>query len=80
MNPQRFAQCNIVMKAPEGMENCHDLHAAKIQYADGLPAVITAWRPTPEELVRINLGEPIWLSLIGETMQPAHIGLDSPFE
>ena len=80
MNPQRFAQCNTVMKAPSGMENCYDLHAARVVYPDGAPAVITAWRPTMEELVRINLGEPIWLSMIGETMQPVSIGLDSPFE
>ena len=79
MTPQRFAQCNIVMKAPAGMDNCCDVHACSTTW-NGQPVVITAWRPSPEELVKINLGEPVFLSLWGQTMQPALVTADNPFD
>jgi len=74
MNPQRFAESNIVMKAPAGMENCCDVHAFKDSQH-----VITAWRPTPEELVKINLGEPIWIGILGDSMPPVFVTADRPF-
>lgn len=74
MTPQNFPESNTVMLAPKGMENCVDIHA----FRDG-QQVITAWRPSPEELVKINMGEPIWLMLVGPTMQPALVTADYPF-
>ena len=61
MNPTRFAQCNIVMTSPSsGMDNCVNVHACKCKYSTGQPVVITAWVPNPEELVKINMGHPIY--------------------
>jgi hypothetical protein len=80
MNPIRFAQCNCVMLAPKDLPECYDLHTFKGQTPQGQAVVISAWKPTPEELVNINLGEPIWLFLWGEIMQPAAIVLDNPFD
>lgn len=76
MIPQRFAEANVVMKRPAGMteEECFDVVAYR-----GAGRVITCWRPTPEELVKLNLGEPVWLSLAGETMQPALVTVEYPF-
>lgn len=74
MNPQRFAHANCVMKAPKGMPECADVHS----FRDGLQ-VITAWRPTPEELVQINLGNPIWLYCVGKSMPPVALVMDDPF-
>lgn len=76
MIPQRFPESNTVMRRPAGMteEQCADIHA----YTNG-QQVITCWRPTPEELVKLNLGEPVWLSLMGPTMQPAHVTAHHPF-
>jgi len=55
MNPQRFAESNIVMTATPGEEDCcRDVHAFRSR-----DAIITCWRPTPEELVKLNLGEPV---------------------
>ena len=54
MTPQRFAQANTVMRRPPGWteEQCCDVHS----YVGPAPGfdhvVITAWRPSPEELVR----------------------------
>ena len=79
MNPQRFAESNTVMLAPHGMEECNNIHAWKGAWGQQ-PAVITAWRPTPEELVQINLGEPIYLGCCGTTMPPVFLIVGSPFE
>ena len=76
MIPQRFPEENIVMVRPQGWteEECSDIHAFK-----GSGWVITAWLPTPAELVKLNLGEPVYLMIKGETMQPANVTADSPF-
>lgn len=67
MIPQRFEKANCVMHKPENMteKECCDVHV----YHDD-KSVITCWKPTPEELVKINLGEPIWLWICGPTMPP----------
>lgn len=75
MIPQRFTRSNTVMLAPESMkETCCDVHAYR---GDGY--VITAWRPTPEELVKLNLGEPLWLGVAGETMPPVFLTAIDPW-
>lgn len=74
MTPQRFAESNIVMKAPDGMDNCADIHAHRSDNQ-----VVTAWRPTPTELVKINLGEPVWLIVWGAGMPPVCVTADNPF-
>ena len=80
MNPTRFAQCNIVMTAPKGMKDCVNVHACKCKYPNGSPVVITAWTPTPEELVKINLGHPIYLHIVGQSMPPVAVMVEDPFE
>lgn len=76
MIPQRFSEANSVRRAPPGMENCNDLHL----YSDA-EQCISAWRPTPEELVKINLGEPVFLWVImGGDMPPVALTVGSPFE
>lgn len=76
MNPVRFAEVNTVRTAPPGMDNCRDVHC----YAD-TTYCITAWRPTREELVRLNLGEPVYLGvLMGGKMPPVFLTVDSPFQ
>jgi len=78
MIPQRFIEANIVMAAPKGMENCVDVHACKTTCA-AHPVTITAWRPTPEELVKINLGEPIFLIVWMDGMPPVLVTVGNPF-
>lgn len=67
------------MAAPKGMDNCVDIHACKTD-CNGAPVIVTAWKPTPEELVKINLGEPVFLMLWGQTMQPALVTADNPWQ
>jgi hypothetical protein len=80
VTPQRFANSNVVVKAPEGMDNCNDVHAWVGQTPDGTACCITAWRPTREELVKLNLGEPLWLWCCGSSMPPVALSTDDPFE
>lgn len=72
MNPIRFTESNTVMHRPANMteEECADVHA----YADG-NIVVTAWTPTPEELVKLNLGEPVYLCVTGQTMPPVSLSI-----
>lgn len=79
MNPQRFPQANTVMLAPKGMDNCSDVHACRTECA-GAAVTVTAWRPSPEELVKINLGEPIFLMIWMQGMPPVLVTADNPFE
>lgn len=80
MNPIRFAQADKVFHAPPGMDNCCDIHAAVVQWSGGQTSVLTAWRPTPEELVRLNLGEPVFLMVSGQGMPPVALAVGNPLE
>jgi hypothetical protein len=55
-------------------EQCADVHA----WRDGRQ-VVTCWRPSPEELVKINLGEPVWLVIWGPAIPPVRVTADTPF-
>ena len=79
MIPQRFAQSNTVMLAPKGMDNCSDIHACRTK-CGAHPVTVTAWRPTPEELVKINLGEPVFLMVWMNGMPPVAVTVDNTFE
>lgn len=46
-----FPEATGIIRAPDGMKNCVDVHA----FANG-ECIITAWMPTPEEIVKINMG------------------------
>lgn len=77
MTPTPFGAANIIMRKPPDMteEECQDVHA----YSDGR-CVVTCWEPTAQERVRIAAGAPIYLMLLGRTMQPALLMLDPPYE
>ena len=36
---------------------------------------ISAWVPTPDELVRLNAGEPVYLSVWGNGHPPVYVGV-----
>lgn len=90
MTPQRFAESNIEFTKPENWtdEQCASIHGFvgeipgfKGNYADHrrTPVCVTAWRPTPDELVKLNLGEPVFLSIVGERQPPVILGVDNPW-
>lgn len=71
MDPVDFPESNSVMTAPEVM-NVHS-------YRDGQQC-ITCWKPSKSDLVRLCLGEPIWLHVVGAGMPPVAITVDNPFQ
>lgn len=71
MIASNFPQANILFGPPEGM---HENQVASVPAyqgkidrgsCDGLSLVVTAWRPTVQELVDLNAGAPVFLSFVG---------------
>lgn len=82
MIPQRFSQANKVFTGPKDMPSCADVHA----YMNDIviddvkrPVIITCWRPTPKELVLLNLGEPVYLSFYQNFLPPHSVQVESPW-
>jgi hypothetical protein len=84
MIAQRFPESNITFTKPEGWteRECADIAGFIGTYGGdkGKPVVLTAWKPTPEELVKLNLGEPLWLHLAYDRMVPVLLTTDHPWE
>lgn len=71
MIPADFPEANASFRAPVDLEEsqCATIPAYRGQVVggsvDGCDLVVVAWRPTHAELTRINLGLPIFLTVIG---------------
>ncbi|MES1977335.1 MAG: hypothetical protein V4451_04820 [Pseudomonadota bacterium] len=65
---------NRVLGAPKGWDQgqlpCNALPITDALW-DGVPAVLSFWTPDASDLVRINAGHPVVLSIVGQTMPPA---------
>lgn len=55
---------NFCYTAPEGMDNCQDLHV-RVTEEQGIRIITSAWFPTPDELKRMQAGQPIYLHVYG---------------
>lgn len=71
MTPIRFKEANRLFGPPPDLSDsqCNTIYAfqGKVEggSVDGAALVVTAWRPSAEELEAINKGAPIFLSVIG---------------
>lgn len=82
MYPSGFDESNAILNPPAGM-TADEVAALSIftgQSADGLPVVITCWKPTLEELLEISETGRVWLTVLGETMPPVALDGFSPFK
>lgn len=61
--------------APSDNPEVKPLGIRDIVYEGGIPAVMSAWMPSPEELKALNAGEPVYLSIFGTNMPPAFVGV-----
>lgn len=68
MIPGAIRGANLVLGAPDGMENCAALRARII---DG--TIVSAWMPTPDELARIAAGQPVFLHIHGGVHPPVSL-------
>lgn len=73
MTPTKHPNCNDVLKAPIGSENCEDLH---IQRDDD--SIWSFWRPSAEELAAIVMGGEIAVRVMENTYPPVWIGAMIP--
>lgn len=76
-----FDEANTVLGKPADMthEQCEAASVCRTQYDDGTPVVISCWKVTKEELEEIQRTGRVWLTIVGQTMPPAHVGGISPF-
>lgn len=69
--PVDFPGTNITFTKPAGWkdEDCADLKAM-VGVDEGLPFIITAWKPSKEDIEAINRGEPIYMKTHGAGFIP----------
>lgn len=70
MIPIDFPQTNTVLKSPPDLEgSCQEIRAYQGEVVggiwDGSQVVVTAWKPSPEELEELNNGGSVFLHVMG---------------
>lgn len=72
MLPIDFLGTNITFTKPAGWkdEDCSDLQAFLGIGEDGNHFVLTAWKPSKEDIDAINRGEPIYMKTTGAGFIP----------
>ena len=55
---------------------CNALAVTRTDW-DGVPAVVSFWTPTPEEIEAIKAGQPVMLSVVGNTMPPVALMVEA---
>lgn len=75
MLPIDFPGSNFTFTKPQGMtdEQCMSLRVFKGHDTEGNPVIISAWKPSYEDIKAINEGRPIWFSCRGLGMPPVSI-------
>lgn len=79
LHPASFEQSNAVFGPPIGKseEEVASLSAAIIQWGD-VPAVLSCWKPTEEQLEAIRRTGRLWLAIMGGTMPPVCLCSENP--
>ena len=79
MNRMQHPSNNDVLGAPEGWDQselpCNALPITRVDWG-GLPAVVSFWTPTPEEIEAIKAGQPVMLWVAGRSMPPVSLMVD----
>lgn len=75
--PDHFDEENNTLRKPPGWtdEQCMEIPA----HTNGTQ-VITCWRPTSQDRVRLAMGERVYLLVAGATMPPVALFVGSPWE
>lgn len=70
------ATYDVLDATPGGsIEDCTALVITRVQFPEGLEAVVSCWLPSAEELELLNLGMPIQLLVWGRTHSPVLMGV-----
>lgn len=76
MSPEHFVESNSMFGPPPELNESQRrtiyafVGSAQSGSVDGVPVIVTAWRPKPYELERINAGLPIFLTFCGDVLPP----------
>ncbi len=80
MFPAAFEHANQVFDAPPGMEaDCEPINACICKTSDGLPCIVTCWKPTEQELEEINRTKRVWVFIYSNGLPPHAVGGIDPF-
>lgn len=70
---------NAVLGAPAGWDQqalpCGALAVTRTDW-DGIPAVVSFWKPTVEELAALQAGQKVALWVAGQTMPPVALTVE----
>lgn len=70
MTPVPF-EGSVQINPPEGApDNIFPVHAVMDIDESGYPFIVTAWKPSYEDLQAINRGEPIYVKVLGGGLNP----------
>ncbi len=79
MNKHQHPSNNAVLGAPKGWDQgelaCSALPITRAEFG-GMPAVVSYWKPTAEELAVLAAGGSIELAILGRTMPPVMLAVD----
>ena len=71
---------NAVLGAPAGWDQrtlpCNALPITRTDW-DGVPAVVSFWKPTPAEIQATKAGPPVMLWVAGSTMPPVALMVEA---
>jgi hypothetical protein len=80
MRPTQHPSNNRVLGAPAGWNQselpCSAL-AITDMVVDGVPHVVSFWRPSEDELKALNNGGTVGLWIVGQTMPPAALTVEA---
>jgi len=82
MTPVEFTEANAKFGPPKDLEEtqCRTVPAYIGQVrggsVDGSNVIITAWKPSEEDLVGLNKGQPVYLSIMAANLPPHLLTLD----
>ena len=78
MIPRNFKESNMLLRAPDGMDEVKDL---RVFYQEGDPQVyISCWKPTFLEKICLLFGGRVWLHIVGKGHPPVALETTNPFE
>ena len=82
MFPCSFDEANQIYDKPESMsyDECEALSTFTGLSADGVPVIISCWKPTREELDEINKTGRIWCFHYGTILPPHALAGNNPFK
>ena len=89
MNPSSFPEANGTLGPPLGVPEAApdqsgygvaSLIVWRGTFTDGDPGVISCWKPTADDLERLNRGEPLWMCCVARSIPPTILTTDCPFD